>query len=149
MSIYTSWVCVPWVFIVHLFAAPFLFQNKRSTRQCSGSLLLFHIKSTLTKNNAILGNKSLFMLWFPVRFGFLLHSEVTYLKKLDVKTFSYSSSNSGTQRCNGRKSHLSKLLSFVPNQRLPYKLVDRCWLSWCCLPWSWRSTAWQRVRSPW
>ena len=26
--------------------------NKRSTRQCSGSVLLFHIKSMITKNNA-------------------------------------------------------------------------------------------------
>ena len=45
-------------------------------------------------------------------------------KKLDIKTFPLSNSNSGTQRCNGWKSHLSKLLLFVPNQRLPYKLVD-------------------------
>ena len=47
-------------------------------------------------------------------------------KKLDVKTFPISRSISGTQRCNGRKSRLSKLLSFVPNQRLrEYLLLCR------------------------
>ena len=34
-------------------------------------------------------------------------------KKLDVKTFLFSSSNRQTQRCNGQKSRLSKLLSLV------------------------------------
>ena len=40
-------------------------------------------------------------------------------KKLDVKTFLFSSSNRETQICNGRKSCLSKLLSLVQNS---YKL---------------------------
>ena len=64
------------------------------------------------------------MLRFKLR---LLHGEGTYKTKLDVKTFPFSSSNWGTQRCNRWKSRQSKLLSFafVPNQRLPYKLVDR------------------------
>ena len=95
---------------------------KRSTRQCSGSLLLFHIKSTLSKNNTILPNASLFMLCFYVRFGLLFQG--TCRKKPDIKTFPFSSSNKETQRCNGRKSQLSKPRSFFPNQRLPYKLVD-------------------------
>jgi len=67
---------------------------------------------------------SLFLLRLPLLFGPLIQGEGTYLKKLEVKTFPFSSSNRGTQRCNGRKSRLSKLLSFVPNQRLPYKLVN-------------------------
>ena len=58
-------------------------------------------------------------------FGLLLLGKTTYQKKLDVKPSPFSSSNRGKQRCNDRKSRLSKLLSFVPNQRLPYKLVDR------------------------
>ena len=99
--------------------------QKRSTRQCSGSLLLFHRKSSLSKNNTMLCKTSLFMLWFPVRFGFLIHAKVTYLKKLDLRTFAFSRGNSGTQRYNDQISHQSKPLSFVPNQRLPYKLVDK------------------------
>ena len=43
---------------------------------------------------------------------------------LDVKTSPFSSSNWRYQSCDGRKSHLSKQLSFVQNQRLLYKLVD-------------------------
>ena len=44
------------------------------------------------------------------------------LKKLNIKSLAFSSSN---QSCSGRKSHISKLLSFVPNERLAYKLEDR------------------------
>ena len=55
----------------------------------------------------------------------LLHGEGAFKKKLDVKTFPFSSSNRGNQSCNDQKSHLSKPLSFVSNQRLPYKLVDK------------------------
>ena len=36
-------------------------------------------------------------------FWTVLVGKGTYLKKLDVKTFPFSSSNSGTQRCNGQK----------------------------------------------
>ena len=36
----------------------------------------------------------------------------------------YCSSIKGNQSCNGRKSHLSKSVSYVPNERLTYKLED-------------------------
>ena len=62
------------------------------------------------------------MLRFELR---LLHGVGTYKKKLDVKTFPFSSSNRGNLSCNDRKNHLSKPLLFVSNQRLPYKLVDK------------------------
>ena len=45
-------------------------------------------------------------------------------KKLDVKTFLFSSSNRETQRCNGRKSRLSKLLSLVQKQLQKYNSRD-------------------------
>ena len=67
---------------------------------------------------------SLFLFWLKLHFGLLLQGEGRNPIKLNVKTFLFSRSISGTQRCNGRKSRLSKLLSFVPNQRLPYKLVE-------------------------
>ena len=57
-------------------------------------------------------------------FELLLQGEGAYPKKLDTKTSFFSSSNREFQSFNGWKSHLSKLLSFVPNQRLPYKIVD-------------------------
>ena len=95
---------------------------KRSTRQCSGSLLLFHIKSTLSKNNTILPNTSLFMLCFYVRFGLLFQG--TCRKKPDIKTVPFSSSNKETQRCNGLKSRLSKLFSLVQKQLQKYSIRD-------------------------
>ena len=76
------------------------------------------------KHHSIFVNIRIYCFECPSRFRLQLQGEGTYQKKLDVKTFLFSSSNRGTQRCNGRKSHLSKLLSFVPNQRLPYKLVE-------------------------
>ena len=68
---------------------------------------------------------SLFLLRLPLHFGLLLQGVGTYQKKLHVKTFPFSGINRGTQRCKGRKSRPSKLLSFVPNQRLPYKYGKR------------------------
>ena len=50
--------------------------------------------------------------------------EGTHQKKLDVKTFLFSSSNRETQRCNGRKSRLSKLLSLVQKQLQKYNIRD-------------------------
>ena len=40
------------------------------------------------------------------------------------KTFLFSSSNRGTQRCNGQKSRLSKLLSLVQKQLQKYNIRD-------------------------
>ena len=46
-------------------------------------------------------------------------------KKRNMWTTSFSCSNRRHQHCNGRCSHLGWPVSFIPNQRLPYKLVDR------------------------
>ena len=89
------------------------------TRQCSGSLLLFHIKSTLTNSHYIL----IYAL-IPCAFWSL-----TPRQRHISKTFPFCKSNRGTQKSSGRKSHLSKPLLFVSNQRLPYKLVDLTYFS--------------------
>ena len=60
----------------------------------------------------------------PSRFQLQLQGEGTYQKKLNVKTFPFSSSNRETQRCNSRKSHLSKLLSLVKKQLQRYDIRD-------------------------
>ena len=62
------------------------------------------------KRHPILVNIRIFCLECLSRFQLQLQAEGTYKKKLDVKTFLFSRSDRGTQRCNGRKSHLSKLL---------------------------------------
>ena len=64
-------------------------------------------------------------LWFPLRFWLLLQGEGTYKRKLDIITFPFSSSNRGTQRCNGRITPAKQNPLDVPNHRLPYKLVDK------------------------
>ena len=66
---------------------------------------------------------SLFLLRLPLHFGLLLQGKGRNPIKLVVKILVEVQCISGTQRCNGRKSRLSKLLSFVPNQRLPYLLT--------------------------
>ena len=50
-----------------------------------------------------------------------------YLKKLDVITFPLNSSNRGDIKMQWSEmpSKQSKMPSFLPNQRLPYKLVDK------------------------
>ena len=60
----------------------------------------------------------------PSRFWLQLQGEGTYQKKLDVKTFLFSSSNRGTQRYNGRESRLSKLLSLVQKQLQKYNIRE-------------------------
>ena len=66
---------------------------------------------------------SLFLLRLPLHFGLLLQREGRNPIKLDVKTFPFISRGTlvGHKDAMVRKG---KLLSFVPNQRLPYKLVD-------------------------
>ena len=60
----------------------------------------------------------------PSCFWRQLQGEGTCQKKLDVKTFLFSSSNKETQRCNGRKSRLSKLLLLVQKQLKIYNIRD-------------------------
>ena len=52
-------------------------------------------------------------------------------KKLNVKTFLFSSSNTETQRCNGRKSRLSKLLSLVQNQLQKFNIREILTIKTC------------------
>ena len=58
------------------------------------------------------------------RFWLQPQGEGIYQKKLDVKTFLFSSSNRETQRCNGQKSRQSKLLSLVQKQPQKYNIRD-------------------------
>ena len=90
--------------------------------ECSGAIS--HKSGRCPKYVMYFFQTSLILLRLPLHFGLLLQGEGRNPIKLNVKTFLFSRSISGTQRCNGRKSRLSKLLSFVPNQRLPYKLVE-------------------------
>ena len=76
------------------------------------------------KHNSIFTNIRIYCFECPSRFRLQLQGEGTYQKKLDVKTFLFSSSNRETQRCNGRKSRLSKLLSLVQKQLQKYKIRD-------------------------
>ena len=77
------------------------------------------------KHNSIFTNIRIYCFECPSRFQLQLQGVGTCQKKLDVKTFLFSSSNRGTQRCNGRKSRrLSKLLSLVQKQLQKYNISD-------------------------
>ena len=95
--------------------------RRRTTRSYSAQLLTAadRCKNLITNINVSFEKYSIFKYsWFfcfecPSRFWLQLRGEGTYQKKLDVKTFLSSSSNRETQRCNGRKSRLGKLLLLV------------------------------------
>ena len=53
------------------------------------------------------------MLWFPLRFGLLLHGEGINQKKKNMRTTSFSHSNRRNQHCNGQCSHLGASASFM------------------------------------
>ena len=76
------------------------------------------------EKHSIYVNIRIFCFECPSRFRLQLQGEGTYQKKLNIKTFLFSSSNRGTQRCNGRKSRLSKLLSLVQKQLQKYNIRD-------------------------
>ena len=70
-----------------------------------------------------------------LRLGLPLLGDGAYKKKLNVKPCSLVPiSNMGYQSCNGQKKYLCKPVSFDPNERLAYKLVDRlnfAFSKWC------------------
>ena len=82
------------------------------------------------KNNAIIKMQTSkffqtpFLLRFPLRSWLLLQGEDITKKSNPWKTTTLSCTIRGHHQCNYRKSHLGWAASFVPNQRLPYKLVD-------------------------
>ena len=67
---------------------------------------------------------SYLLLWMSFTFSTPTPRERHISKKAWHKTFIYSSINRGTQRYNGRKSRLRKLLSLIQKQLQKYNIRD-------------------------
>ena len=90
-------------------------------------MVLFHIKINATVKYVIFyfSQASLFFASTPITFWTpTVRGRHIVSNKARRKNLPVSCSIVGHKDVNGRKSRLSKLLSFVPNQRLSYKLVD-------------------------
>ena len=115
--------------------------NER-TRHCSGNHFFHDTFRSSEKNlisywcccftnfnvslekHSIFVNVQVFLPWMSLTFSTPTPRERHKSKKLDVKIFLFSSSRE-TQKCNGRKSRQSKLLSLVQKQLQKYNIRDK------------------------